>query len=249
MKSSTPLSPVRDRLYHGDCREVLPRLPAGSVDLVVTDPPYNIASPYALTRAGGRVMTTAEAWGTWDTFTDQAYRLLLADVFRELARLLRPGGQVYCWIGSRSITTAIEVAEAAGLRYRAKLVAVKARPQPSWRENNFRSAYEECLYFAKGRAVPFHFRGQRFMRNVLELPYEPKASAHPTEKRPAMIAPLIRASSNPGEVVLDPFLGSGTTAVVARALGRHYVGIERDRGYLAMARRRLAGGETNRERA
>jgi len=119
-------------------------------------------------------------------------------------------------------------------------VAVKARPQPSWRANNWRSAYEECLYFSKGPAAPFHFLGQRQMRNVLELPYEPKASQYPTEKRPAMIAPLIRASSRRGEVVLDPFLGSGTTAVVARALGRRFVGIEREPAYFNMARRRLA---------
>jgi len=209
------------------------------VDLVVTDPPYNIASDHALTRHGGRVMTTAEAWGAWDQYEDQEYRQLLADLFRELHRVLRTGGQVYCWIGSRYISVAIAAAEQAGFRYRAKLVAVKARPQPSWTKGNFRSAYEECLYFSKGRPWPFHFQGQWRMKNVLLLPYEPKQSDHPTEKRPAMIAPLIRISSNPGDLVLDPFLGSGTTAVVARELGRDYLGIERDAQYLAMARQRL----------
>jgi site-specific DNA-methyltransferase (adenine-specific) len=77
------------------------------------------------------------------------------------------------------------------------------------------------------------------MKNVLTLPYEPKESEHPTEKRLSMIAPLIEASSNPGDLVLDPFLGSGTTAVVARQLGRDYLGIEREDQYLAMARERL----------
>lgn len=230
---------ARNALYRGDCRAILPRLASASIDLVVTDPPYNIASSYALTRHQGRIMTTTEAWGAWDQYDESDYRKLLSDLFRQSYRLLRDGGQMYCWIGSRYISTAIAAAEAAGFRYRAKLVAVKARPQPSWTGRNFRSAYEECLYFAKGTAWPFHFSSQRDMKNVLWLPYEPKETEHPTEKRPAMIAPLIRASSDPGQVVLDPFLGSGTTAVVARQLGRDYCGIERDAGYLAMARRRL----------
>ena len=129
----------------------------------------------------------------------------------------------------------------AGFRYRAKLVAVKAWPQLSWTEGNYRSCYEEAIYCSKGRPWPFHFSGQHAMKNVLLLPYEPKASQQPTEKRPAMLVPLFRASSSPGQLVLDPFLGSGTTAVVARALGRDYLGIESDPRYLAMAERRLGG--------
>lgn len=240
MTPSAVAAAPRNALVLGDCREILGGLPAGSVDLVVTDPPYNIASRHALTWHDGRVMTTAEAWGAWDTFAPADYRRLLADVFRELHRVLRAGGQLYCWIGSRYASTAIELAEAAGFRYRAKLVAVKARPQPSYSEGNYRSCYEEAIYCSKGQPWPFHFSGQREMKNVLLLPYEPKASEHPTEKRPAMLAPLIRASSDPGDLVLDPFLGSGTTAVVARRLGRAYLGIERDPRYLAMARQRLA---------
>ena len=141
-------------------------------------------------------------------------------MLRELFRVLRPGGQLYCWIGSRYASTAIGLAEAAGFRYRAKLIAVKARPQPSWTEGNYRSCYEEAIYGSKGRPWPFHFSGQHSMKNVLLLPYEPMVTEHPTEKRPAMLASLIQASSNPGEVVLDPFAGSGTTAAVAQSLGR-----------------------------
>ena len=215
------------------------QFPADAIDLIVTDPPYNIASDHALTRANGRVVTTAEAWGAWDRYDDGTYRRFLAALLREFFRLLRPGGQLYIWLGTRYLGAAIESGERAGFRYRAKLVAVKARPQPAWREGNWRSAYEECLYFSKGHPRPFHFAGQGSMKNVLTLPYEPKESEHPTEKRPAMIAPLIRASSDPGELVFDPFLGSGTTAVVARALGRDYLGIEREERYLAMAVRRL----------
>lgn len=81
--------------------------------------------------------------------------------------------------------------------------------------------------------------GQGEMTNVRMVPYEPRRTGHPTEKRPAMIAPLIEVCSDPGQLVLDPFLGSGTTAAVARALGRDYLGIEREPRYLAMARERL----------
>lgn len=229
----------RNALIEGDCLAVMRRFPPAAVDLVVTDPPYNIASDHALTRRAGRVVTTAEAWGAWDRYDDHGYRRLLANLFCQLHRVLRPGGQLYIWLAARYLSTAIEYGEAAGFRFRAKLVAVKARPQPSLTRGNYRSAYEECLYFSKGRPSPFHFLGQPKMTNVLDLPYEQKATAHPTEKRPAMIAPLIEVSSDPGELVLDPFLGSGTTAAVARALGRDYIGIEREARYLAMARERL----------
>lgn len=84
-----------------------------------------------------------------------------------------------------------------------------ARPQPSWTEGNFRSRYEEAICCSRGRLWRFHFSGQHRMKNVLLLPYEPNVTEHPTEKRPAMLAPLIRASSSPGELVLDPFAGSG----------------------------------------
>lgn len=236
MPSSLPL---RNTLYQGDCLRTMRRFPAGTIDLIVTDPPYNIASDHALTRHNGRVMTTAEAWGAWDRYDDGTYRRFLAALIREFHRLLRPGGQLYLWLGSRALGTAIDAGERAGFRFRAKIVAVKARPQPAWREGNWRSAYEECLYFSNGQPRPFHFASQARMQNVLLLPYEPKESEHPTEKRRAMIAPLIEASSDRGDLVFDPFLGSGTTAVVARALGRDYLGIEREERYLAMARERL----------
>lgn len=230
----------RDVLLLGDCRTILRQLPAGVADLCVTDPPYNIASAHALTRNNGRVISTAEAWGAWDTFSEADYLKLLTDVFIGLRHALRQGGQLYIWLGTRYLSDAIRRAEAAGFRYRAKIVAVKARPQPQWRRSNWGSAYEECLYLTLGAPRPFHFTSQRDMRNALLLPFEPKATDHPTEKRPAMLAPLIRASSNRGELVLDPFLGSGTTAAVARNLGRHYLGIERDPDYYQMALGRLA---------
>lgn len=77
------------------------------------------------------------------------------------------------------------------------------------------------------------------MKNVIELPFEPHERVHPTEKRRAMIAPLIADSSDPGGLVFYPFLGSGTTAVVARALGGDYLGVEREERYLTMACKRL----------
>lgn len=164
MSLSAGAAAPRNSLILGDCRGILGLLPPGSVDLVVTDPPYNIASRHAQTWHDGRVMTTAEAWGAWDTFAPADYRRLLADVFRELFRVLRAGGQLYCWIGSRYASTAIELAEATGFRYRAKLVAVKARPQPSYTEGNFRSCYEEAIYCSVARRHRFRVRRHPVLR-------------------------------------------------------------------------------------
>ncbi len=227
---------MRNQLILGDSRDVLPRLPGESVDLVVTDPPYNIASGRALTRHRGRVVSTSEAWGQWDEYTDPEYRALLGWLFAECHRLLRAGGQMYVWLGARWVSEAMHLAELAGFRYRAKLVAVKARVLPCVRRDNWTSAYEEALYLSKGRPRPFHFREQT---NALLLPVERKRSSHPTEKRPAMLSPLIEASSDAGDVVLDPFAGSGSTGVVAQALDRRYVLVERDVRYWRMARERL----------
>ena len=231
-----------DRLLFGDSRDLLARVPAGTADMILTDPPYNIASSRALTMSKGRVVTTAEAWGAWDTFTEAEYHKLLGWLFGESFRLLRRGGQAYVWLGARWVSDAIRVAEEAGFRFRAKLVAVKERPQFNWTCGNWRSAYEECLYFSKGTPRPFHFRSQEAMRNVLPVPAARKESEHPTEKRRAMLEPLIRASSDRGELVLDPFAGSGSTGVVARQLGRRYLLVERQLDYWLMARARLRGG-------
>ena len=133
----------------------------------------------------------------------------------------------------------IRKAKERGFAYKGMLAIFKQVPQPSFFKNKWRNGYELCLYVTKGVPKTFNFQEQREMRDSYIYLNTRRETQHPTEKPLEFIKRLVRVSSNPGDLVLDPFMGSGTTAVACKQLGRQFLGFERDRGYLKMARERL----------
>ncbi len=223
--------------------ELFKQLPNESVDLIVTDPPYNIANDFTLTKSGGKVITTKEAWGKWDTFSKFDYELLMMRVFSECYRVLKKGGSMYMFTANEDSGYFVKKAEAKGFRYRSTLAILKKNPQPSYKKNNWRTAFELCMYLTKGQHKTFNFSSQRERINVFEYVIGRKYTSHPTEKPSGFIKRVIQASSNKGDVVLDPFMGSGTTAVVAKMLERNFIGAEISKEYVDMANRRLKAVE------
>ena len=230
-----------DKIYHGDCMELFKQIPDNSVDLVVTDPPYNIANNHSLTRRNGKIMSTKEAWGKWDTFHPFEYELLITRVINECYRVLKMGGAMYMFTANKDNGLFIQKAVERGFSYRSQLAITKKNPQPQYKQNNWRCAFELCMYLTKGRPKTFNFLSQRECINLYPYVIGWKYTKHPTEKPLGFIKRLIRVSSNKGEVVLDPFMGGGTTAVACKELGRHFIGAESNAEYIPMINKRLMG--------
>ena len=238
-----------NRIYCMDALKGLKYLDDECVDLVVTDPPYNIASNSRTTMQNGVPISTLKAWGAWDQFHPFDYDVFIMAVISECYRILKPGGALYMFTAREHSGFFVRQAIARGFMYRNQLIMVKTNPLPSMSKSNWRSAFEICLYVSKGKPRTFSFVSQQLCKNVYSYANGAKKSKHPTEKPLAFIRQIVEVSSNPGDRVLDPFMGSGTTAVGCKELGRQYLGFDTSVEYVKMARERLKGVKAQRAKA
>ena len=205
-----------DRVLQGDCIEVMRSLPSSSVDMILTDPPYLVAYR---DRAGRTVANVSDpAW--------------LKPAFAEMARLLKPGGLCMSFYGWNDVEEFAAARREADLRMVGHLTFGKDYPSSS----RFLGHHHEQAYLlAKGRPPLPH----RPIADVRRFTYTGNR-LHPTQKPVQPLAELIAAFTRPGDVVLDPFCGSGSSLVAAKSLGRHALGIEFDSDHRWTAAMRLA---------
>ena len=244
-----------DQVIHGDCLAVLPTLPERSVDLIFADPPYNLQLRQELWRPN---MTRVDAVrDEWDQFSDfAAYDRFTRAWLTECRRVLKDTGTLWV-IGSyhnihRVGSTLLDL----GYWILNDICWIKLNPMPNFRGVRFTNAHETLIWAQKQRGARYTFNyaamkalnGGRQMRSDWHLPIctgserlkVDGAKAHSTQKPEALLQRVILASSNPGDVVLDPFFGTGTTGAVAKRLGRHWLGIECDARYVQLAADRIA---------
>jgi site-specific DNA-methyltransferase (adenine-specific) len=224
-------------IYHGDCREVLPKMPA--VDLLLTDPPYSLSvesDHENLPGRGTRRLNFFDGDLDWATMTEAVIdRVIYASHLADAA---------YVWCGHRQFGPLVEAFESQGFKTRflvwRKSVPVPAPPGVGWD-----SAAELCIYaFRSGRKwIPP--TGTK-VPNVLDADSyrhgQPGKNGHPTQKPMVTALRPIEYSTEPGDLVLDPFMGSGTTLAAAQQLGRRAIGIEIEEKYCEIAVQRLAQG-------
>lgn len=240
------------RFYHGDSFAVLRTLPDESVDCVWTDPPY-LLSNGGVTCVSGRMVAVDK--GDWDrsrgiALDHEFNRQWLA----ECHRLLKPGGSI--WVsGTLHVYLSVGMAmQELGFRILNDIVWEKPAPPPNLGCRCFTHTSEILLWATKakrgGKARhTFNYEamkaenGGRQMKNIWRLPTpgaaEKRMGKHPTQKPQALISRCLRASTNPGDLVVDLFAGSGSTGVAALDLGRRFIGVEREAGYAALAVKRL----------
>jgi site-specific DNA-methyltransferase (adenine-specific) len=224
------------RLYHGDCLEILPTLADGSVDCVLTDPPYGIAKGAAFVRSGTRIVSdqTDEGWnvGDWGW-------LPLA------ARILKPGGYLAAFHDMAQIEATLASFREAGIEPWRRFFVVKQTPPPTPRKT-FVSSVEECVIGVKeGGPRTWHGGGSDRDTWIGRMPSQAgKGSGHPAEKPLEAISAMLQALCPEGGAVLDCFAGRATTLVAAMKSGRRAIGIEIDPGHVENAIRRLQGAET-----
>jgi DNA modification methylase len=212
-------------------------IPDSSVDLVVTDPPYGLTSTTKITRHGGKFgcSTDVHAQFAWDQAVDFKW---VAECFR----VLRPAGVFISFYDRERIYELIQAAKACGGLVRDIGAWHKTNPVPQVRKVKWASALELFTIIVKGTGRHTFNWQHGYHHNVIVAPIcaGKERTAHPTQKPLSVILPMIRYWSDLGDLILDPFAGSGTTAVAAKLLGRRYVAIERDELTVRICLERLA---------
>jgi len=209
------ISEFSNRVINADCLAVLPQLPEGSVDFVLTDPPYLVS--YRDRRGRG---IAGDVDGRW-----------LKPAFAEVFRVLKSGRFCVSFYGWNKVDEFLAAWRAAGFHPVGHLVWVKSYAS---KRGMLASQHEQAYLLAKGQPG----RPAHPLSDVLDWQYTGNR-LHPTQKPVRSLKAVIETFTRPGEVVLDPFCGSGSTLLAAKILGRQYVGIDLDAGYCQAARRRL----------
>ena len=245
-----------DTILVGDCIKHMNALPAGSVDLIFADPPYNLQLEQSLTRPDqSKVDAVDDDWDKFDSFAH--YDVFTRSWLKAARRLLKPDGALWV-IGSYHnifrVGTALQDLDFWMLN---DVIWRKANPMPNFRGTRFTNAHETLIWAARSQKsrVTFNYEAMKSANEDTQLRSDwlfplctgaerlkddADDKVHPTQKPEALLYRILTATSRPGDVVLDPFFGTGTTGAVARKLGRHFIGIERDETYVAAALKRLA---------
>lgn len=245
-----------DEIIVGDCIEELARLPRHCIDLVFADPPYNLQLNNELLRPNNtRVDGVDDDWDKFGSFA--AYDDFTRAWLNACRRVLKPEGCLWVIGSYHNIFRVGAALQDLGFWVLNDVIWRKTNPMPNFRGRRFTNAHETLIWASmapKARYV-FNYEAMKALNGELQMRSDwliPICSGperlrqicgrktHPTQKPEALLHRIILASSNAGDVVLDPFLGSGTTAVVARRLGRSFIGIEREAAYAEAAKARVA---------
>ena len=245
-----------DRILLGDCLERLGELPDGSVDLVFADPPYNLQLDRELLRPNNTVVDGVDA--AWDKFLSFAdYDRFCRAWLSECRRVLKPDGALWVIGSYHNIFRLGAALQDLGFWVQNDVIWRKINPMPNFRGKRFTNAHETLIWAGRDRKsrVTFNYAAMKAgnedvqMRSDWLFPIcsgperlkdDGGRKAHPTQKPEALLHRILLASTHPGEVVLDPFFGTGTTGAVARRLGRRFIGVERDADYARAAEERIA---------
>ena len=244
-----------DQILLGDAGQMLRMLPDASVHCVFADPPYNLQLRGELRRPDDSLVDGVDE--DWDRFADFAtYDAFTRDWLTECRRVLRKDGTLWVIGSYHNIFRIGSILQDLGFWILNDVIWRKTNPMPNFRGRRFTNAHETLIWAARGRDSRYKFNYQDMkslnddlqMRSDWTMPLctgpERLRNAHglklhPTQKPEGLLHRVILASTAPGEIILDPFLGTGTTAVVAKRLHRHFIGIERHPAYVEAAWGRL----------
>ena len=245
-----------DRIIVGDCVEELRRLPEQSVDLVFADPPYNLQLDGELMRPNNTRVDGVD--NDWDKFSDFAtYDAFTRDWLAACRNVLKPDGALWVIGSYHNIFRVGAILQDLGYWILNDVVWRKSNPMPNFRGRRFTNAHETLIWAAKDKDARYTFNYQAMkalnddlqMRSDWYIPIctggerlkdDQGRKAHATQKPEALLHRVILAGTRPGETVLDPFFGSGTTGAVAKRLGRRWIGLEREPDYARLAEERIA---------
>lgn len=226
-----------NKIIQGDCLAALENIPDDFIDLVCTDPPYSSGARQTTQLRKRKGMVRSERWkeewfGT-DNLSTSGFLFFFRGVALQLFKKLKPGAHAYFFIDWRNYPLLTNVLESCGFRIGGMVVWDK---EIFGMGAGFRNQHELIIVSSKGSPREFN---RHDLANVIRV-RRIKSEIHPTEKPVELLAKLIEMSTNVNDLVLDPFSGSGATAVAAKQLGRRYMGIELNPEYVKIAEQRLA---------
>ena len=244
-----------DTILEGDCIAEMARLPDKSVDMIFADPPYNLQLGGDLFRPeGSRVDAVDDDWDKFESLT--AYDNFTREWLEQARRILKDNGTIWVIGSYHNIFRVGALLQDAEFWILNDIVWRKSNPMPNFRGTRFTNAHETLIWCAKDEKsrYTFNYRAMKALNDDLQmrsdwlLPIcsggervkaDDGSKAHPTQKPEALIYRILLACTKPGDVVLDPFFGTGTTGAVSRRLGRHWIGIEREPTYVSVAKQRI----------
>jgi DNA modification methylase len=243
---------IKLTLVQGDCLKYLPKISNESIDLVITDPPYNISEgtvpiyDTCYKERGHKESRKVQLNAEWDKFTDEEFLEIMYRFFDESYRILKPSGTLICFTSDRYLSYFRTYVRSLGMVYRQTCVWIKSNPVPQMRKVKFMHS-TELFFFANKERGHDSFRWENGQRpNVF---YHPIVAGrdrldHPTQKPVWLFKELIKYFTREKDLVLDPFVGSGTTLEACRALNRNCIGIEISPEYIKLCKKRLNWGST-----
>jgi len=244
------------RIIVGDCVAQMAAQPAASIDLVFADPPYNLQLKNDLKRPDdSRVDAVDDDWDKFASFAD--YDAFTRAWLAACRRLLKPAGTLWVIGSYHNIYRVGAILQDLGFWILNDVVWRKSNPMPNFRGRRFTNAHETLIWAAREQTSRYTFNYEALkagnedvqVRSDWTIPLctgeerlkqADGGKLHPTQKPEALIARVILAASPPGDVVLDPFFGTGTTGAVAKRLCRSFIGVERDKSYARAAEKRIA---------
>ncbi|HYD25041.1 MAG TPA: site-specific DNA-methyltransferase [Croceibacterium sp.] len=252
--AAEPLALPLGRILPGDCVEAMRSLPAASVDLVFADPPYNLQLGGDLNRPdGSHVDAVTDHWDRFDSFA--SYDAFTKAWLTEVRRVLKPDGALWVIGSYHNIFRVGALMQDLGFWILNDIVWRKSNPMPNFRGTRFTNAHETLIWASMGEKARYHFnyRAMKTLNDELQMrsdwvipicggPERLKrggVKAHPTQKPEALLYRVLLATTEAGDVVLDPFFGTGTTGAVAKRLGRRWIGCEREEAYRKVALERI----------
>ncbi|MBB5685285.1 site-specific DNA-methyltransferase [Sphingobium boeckii] len=244
-----------DRILKGDCIETMRGLPDKSVDMIFADPPYNLQLGGDLFRPdGSQVDAVDDEWDKFDTFA--IYDKFTKAWLKEARRILKDDGTIWVIGSYHNIFRVGTAIQDEGYWILNDIIWRKANPMPNFKGTRFTNAHETLIWASKSEKAryTFNYRAMKTLNDELQMRSDwvmpicggqerlkrNGTKAHPTQKPEALLYRILLACTKPGDVVLDPFFGTGTTGAVAKRLNRHWIGIEREDNYIEVAEERIA---------
>ena len=245
-----------NQIIAGDCIDVMNGLPEASVDLIFADPPYNLQLRGDLHRPdNSKVDAVDDAWDQFASFA--AYDRFTRDWLAAARRILKPNGAIWVIGSYHNVFRMGAELQNQGFWILNDVVWRKSNPMPNFRGKRLTNAHETLIWASKSEGAKYTFNYEALkalnegvqMRSDWVLPIctgnerlkdEQGDKAHPTQKPESLLHRVILGTTNPGDVILDPFFGTGTTGAVAKMLGREFIGIEREEAYRKVAGKRIS---------